>query len=254
MLPLKIHMRRSPTVAIAWVARAALCLMVSTQPAVAEDSAVARELNRQFKDVTAKNRTSGAILAAFLKMTPPPFEVGDDFDQGTIWPKMEGWPKVSAWAKSNAAMGQALVDSQFGLVFGLGYGDGAVDGAIAKAGLQIKLGDGADVAQIQYGYFRAIRTIGAFATAEMYRLGAVEEIVPVGEAETKAVEIAADFATKSPIGLRLAKESILRIEGEELEERYRTEQDYTIRIRGYNDSQEAMRAYLEKRDPNWTWS
>ena len=39
-----------------------------------------------------------------------------------------------------------------------------------------------------------------------------------------------------------------------VEEAYRTEQDYTQRLRTYDDSREAMRAYLEKRDPHWTWS
>jgi hypothetical protein len=52
----------------------------------------------------------------------------------------------------------------------------------------------------------------------------------------------------------LAKESILRIEGDQVMERYRTENDYTNRLRGYNDSQEAMEAFLNKRPAKWTWS
>lgn len=89
---------------------------------------------------------------------------------------------------------------------------------------------------------------------EFYRLGAVEEMVPLGQAEQRAIEIGQKFAKKSPIALRLAKESILRIENQPLEEAYRTEQDYTTRLRGYNDSAEAMSAYLEKREATWTWS
>jgi enoyl-CoA hydratase len=90
--------------------------------------------------------------------------------------------------------------------------------------------------------------------AEFHRLGVVEELVPAGHAEARAIEIGHVFAGKSPIALRLAKESILRIEGQPLEEAYRTEQDYTVRLRQFDDSREAMSAYLEKREPRWAWS
>jgi enoyl-CoA hydratase len=89
---------------------------------------------------------------------------------------------------------------------------------------------------------------------EMHRLGGVEEVVPAGTAEARAFEIAVELAKKSPIGLRLAKESILRIEGDEMMQRYRTENDYSNRIRGFHDSGEARSAFLEKRSPTWTWS
>jgi enoyl-CoA hydratase len=62
------------------------------------------------------------------------------------------------------------------------------------------------------------------------------------------------MATKSPLGLRLAKESLNRVEDLPLKDGYRLEQDYTIRVTRFSDSGEARRAYLEKRDPEWTWS
>jgi len=89
---------------------------------------------------------------------------------------------------------------------------------------------------------------------DLYRLGAVERVVPAGDAESSAVELGRLFAAKSPIALRLAKESMLRIEGMPVEDGYRVEQDYTTRLGGFNDSKEAMRAWLEKRPPVWTWS
>ena len=116
------------------------------------------------------------------------------------------------------------------------------------------------------GSSKALRMVGPFKArmlffsgqlvpaAELYRLGAVEEVVPDGLAEQRAVEIGGMFAAKSPIGLRLAKESLLRIEGDGMEEQYRTEQDYSARLRNYDDSREARNAYLEKRAPKWTWS
>ncbi|MGY1917046.1 enoyl-CoA hydratase-related protein [Blastococcus sp. SYSU DS0973] len=89
---------------------------------------------------------------------------------------------------------------------------------------------------------------------ELHRLGAVEEVVEPGQAQAHALAIAAEIAGKSPLATRLAKESILRIEGDDVERQYRTEWDYTNRLRGFDDSREAMTAYLEKRQPNWTWS
>jgi enoyl-CoA hydratase len=54
--------------------------------------------------------------------------------------------------------------------------------------------------------------------------------------------------------MRLAKESIVRIENMGLEDAYRTEQDYTARLSSYNDAREAMAAWVEKREPHWTWT
>lgn len=66
--------------------------------------------------------------------------------------------------------------------------------------------------------------------------------------------LADEIATKSPIGLRLAKESLNRVEDLPLKEGYRLEQDYTSRITRFNDSAEARTAYLEKREAEWTWT
>lgn len=116
------------------------------------------------------------------------------------------------------------------------------------------------------GASKALRMVGPYkarmmffggrliSAQEMYRLGVVERVVENGGAEAAAVELAQDLATKSPIALRMAKESLLRIEGDDVESQYRTEQDYTNRLRGYNDSKEAMSAFIEKRSANWTWS
>jgi enoyl-CoA hydratase len=90
--------------------------------------------------------------------------------------------------------------------------------------------------------------------SELHRLGAVEEVTPPGEAESRSVEFAAKLAAKSPIALRLAKESIVRIESMSLEDAYRTEQDYTARLAAFDDAREAMAAWVEKREPTWTWT
>jgi enoyl-CoA hydratase len=89
--------------------------------------------------------------------------------------------------------------------------------------------------------------------AELVRLGAVRVAVPADQLTATAVELARQLASKSPIALRLAKEAMNRVEGVPLRDAYRTEQDYTARLIGFEDSAEARQAYLEKRDPNWQW-
>jgi enoyl-CoA hydratase len=87
----------------------------------------------------------------------------------------------------------------------------------------------------------------------MYRLGALRAVVPRDELMPAALELAAQLAAKSPIALRLAKESMNRVENLPLKEGYRTEQDYTARLQRFEDAKEARRAFLEKRDPEWKW-
>jgi len=92
------------------------------------------------------------------------------------------------------------------------------------------------------------------AAAEFYRLGAVEAVVPPDQLQQTARDLALKIAQHSPLGLRLGKEAMNRVEDMALKEGYRLEQDYTGRVTRYKDSQEARSAYLEKRQANWNWS
>lgn len=89
--------------------------------------------------------------------------------------------------------------------------------------------------------------------AELYRLGAVRAVVPRDELLDTAKDLAVTLAAKSPIALRLAKESMNRVEFLPLKEAYRTEQDYTARLLGFDDAAEARTAFMEKREPDWKW-
>jgi enoyl-CoA hydratase len=91
------------------------------------------------------------------------------------------------------------------------------------------------------------------SAAELYRCGAIRAVVPADELMPTARELAEKLSMKSPIALRLAKESMNRVEFMPLKEAYRTEQDYTNRLLGFDDSAEARAAYLHKREPHWRW-
>ena len=101
---------------------------------------------------------------------------------------------------------------------------------------------------------RELYLTGVPATAaELYRLGAVNRVVPVADLAATAAELASSLAAKSPLALRLAKQALNETEFLPLGEAYRTEQGYTRRLLQHPDSQEARKAFAEKREPNWTY-
>ena len=88
---------------------------------------------------------------------------------------------------------------------------------------------------------------------EIYRRGGIEAVVPPDQLMETALGIARTIAAKSPIAVRLAKESANRVESLSLQDGYRLEQDYTGRVKRHADSNEARMAFLEKRDPDFRW-
>jgi enoyl-CoA hydratase len=182
--------------------------------------------------------------------------VSDVLDDGRAWRDAQHAVRHCPVPVIVAVDGPAI-GAGFGLV---GVSDIIIASTRASFGLtEINVG-------LLGGSSKALRMVGPFkarmmffmgdmvGAEEFHRLGAVEEIVPVGQAESRAVELGHRFGEKSPIALRLAKESILRIEDLPVEEAYRLEQDYTTRLRGYRDAGEAMQAQLDKRPATWTWS
>lgn len=156
-----------------------------------------------------------------------------------------------------AAVERATIGAGFGLI---GVCDLVIAGEEARFGLtEINVGllGGASKVLRLLGPSKARRMLflGEMIEArELYRLGGIEEVVASGDAEQRALELGRQIASKSPIAMRLAKESILRIEGDEMMQQYRTENDYTARLRTFNDSDEAIAAFLEKREAKWSWS
>jgi len=84
--------------------------------------------------------------------------------------------------------------------------------------------------------------------AEGYRLGAIEKVVPREQLREAAREIARKIAAKSPAMIRLAKEALNGIEDGNLEDKYRSEQGFTLEAYTTKDSQEARDAFVQKRD------
>lgn len=100
------------------------------------------------------------------------------------------------------------------------------------------------VQKVRYMYFTG-EFIGA---AEAYRLGAIEKVVPRDELLPTARGIAAKIAEKSPAMVKLAKEALNGIEDGNLEDKYRSEQGFTLEAYTLGDSQETRDAFVQKRD------
>lgn len=85
--------------------------------------------------------------------------------------------------------------------------------------------------------------------AELHRLGVVEACVPDAELLETAMALARNMASKSPVSIRMAKQTLNVIEELSLRDGYRFEQDMTATIACSKDAQEAQRAFIEKRAP-----
>ncbi len=104
------------------------------------------------------------------------------------------------------------------------------------------------VQKVRYMYFT-----GEFIDAnEAYRLGAVERVVKREELMPAARSIAAKIAEKSSAMVVLAKEALTGIEDGDLEQKYRSEQGFTLEAYTMKDSSEARDAFVDKRDASFS--
>lgn len=87
----------------------------------------------------------------------------------------------------------------------------------------------------------------SISAAEAYRLGALETVVPGPRLRETALAIARKIAAKSTTMIRLAKLSLSGVEDGNLEQKYLSEQAYTLKAYDSADSAETRRAFVEKR-------
>jgi enoyl-CoA hydratase/carnithine racemase len=67
----------------------------------------------------------------------------------------------------------------------------------------------------------------------------------------RACALAARIASFSPTAVRLAKRVLNRIEAMDLKAGYELEQSFTVKMSGHADSKEALRAFRQKREPEY---
>jgi enoyl-CoA hydratase len=89
------------------------------------------------------------------------------------------------------------------------------------------------------------------AAEEAERIGLVNEVVPAGEARSRADAIAEDIAARGPLAVREAKRLIDAALDVDLDAGLAAELDASERIFASEDMLEGARAFFEKRDPRY---
>jgi enoyl-CoA hydratase/carnithine racemase len=84
-----------------------------------------------------------------------------------------------------------------------------------------------------------------------FAIGLVNHVVPADQLETKTMEIANRIAEKSPVALRLAKEAVKLASRSNLDEGLRREVDLFALVFSSEDKDEGVKAFLEKRKPEF---
>ncbi len=84
-----------------------------------------------------------------------------------------------------------------------------------------------------------------------FSIGLVNHVVPADQLETKTMEIANRMSEKSPIALRLAKEAVKLASRSNLDEGLRREVDLFALVFSSEDKDEGVKAFLEKRKPEF---
>jgi enoyl-CoA hydratase/carnithine racemase len=96
--------------------------------------------------------------------------------------------------------------------------------------------------------FYTARRVGA---DEGKALGIFNEVVPFAELGARAAELAATIANGPPIAIRYMKENLNRATGADLRACLAMEADRMVRCTRTEDHREAVRAFLDKRQPEF---
>ena len=103
----------------------------------------------------------------------------------------------------------------------------------------------------KYKAMEMILTGKPISADEAFRIGLVNHVVPPESLMEEAKKLATDIALKPPISIRSAKEAILRAQDTTLEVGLEFERKAFYMLFATEDGKEGMKAFLEKRKPNF---
>jgi enoyl-CoA hydratase/carnithine racemase len=86
---------------------------------------------------------------------------------------------------------------------------------------------------------------------EAYRIGLINKVVPREELLDEARKMAETICQAGPLGVRAAKEAMIRGSNMPLEDGLRMEGSFFVRLMETEDGKEGTAAFNEKRKPNF---
>jgi enoyl-CoA hydratase len=87
---------------------------------------------------------------------------------------------------------------------------------------------------------------------ELVQYGGIVSVVPSEQLEQAATELAQRITRHSPVAIKIAKRSLNQIEYMDLKSGYQFEQGLTAELSAYEDAKEAVQAFFERREPQYT--
>ena len=107
--------------------------------------------------------------------------------------------------------------------------------------------------QVSYAVAAEMLLAGEDITAQRaYELGLINHVVPDGQALAKAKEIAQRIARNGPLAVQGILATLRATEAMPEEQAFEIEMEHGRRVMSSNDAAEGPRAFLEKRDPEFT--
>jgi enoyl-CoA hydratase len=233
----------------------------------AQRNALSNALLQQLADVLTAASLDDEIRCVVLCGGPALFSAGADIKemQRDGFAAIDNPARVAAW-RVVEGFRKPIVVAIEGIAYGGGHelamlGDIAIAGASARfaqpeINIGILPGDGATQ--------RLARTIGKSLTMLMVltgqpisaqaalQAGLIAEICPDGEANARALAVAAMIASKAPTAARLAKEAVLAAYETPLAMGLAVERSAIRHAFTTEDQSEGMRAFVEKRPARFT--
>ena len=190
---------------------------------------------------------------ADLKQRPDPTVPGQYWHHNRITREtgnaMKECTKPIICAVNGAALGAGL-----GLMASSDIMMAAENAIFGMPEIDVGLAGGAAMIRELFGksYTRRLMFTGdRLPASELYRLGVIDSVWPQDELMPEAMKMAERIASKSPLGIRYAKNSCNFVELMSPKDAYRFEQNFTYELSKTEDAKEARMAQLEKRKPNF---
>ncbi len=196
---------------------------------------------------------AGADISEFKDARP--VEQYDNMERGNIYDAIERFPKPVIAMINGFCLGGGCE-----LAMSCDMRVASTAARIGQPEINLGLIPGAGGTQrlprlVGEGWAMRLIMSGEFVTGEKAaQIGLVEAAVEPDDLEDHVMQLAAKIASRSPVALRAAKESILAARRMPLDEGLKFERSWFSLLFSTDDMAEGVAAFLEKRRPNFTGS